>query len=140
MLIRGGRVKDLPGVRYHIIRGTLDACGVDGSAPGPLASTARRDPNRRRLEDCSVSLKLENLSTQVMSRRQRAVKRETPADPQYGSGTVTKFINTLMYDGKKSTAESIFYDAMRIVEEKTGQPGDERLQAGAEQRQAGASR
>ena len=30
VLIRGGRVKDLPGVRYHIVRGTLDASGVDG--------------------------------------------------------------------------------------------------------------
>ena len=58
-----------------------------------------------------------------MSRRQRAVKRETPVDPQYGSATVTKFINSLMSDGKKSTAERIFYDAMRIIEEKTGQPG-----------------
>ncbi len=58
-----------------------------------------------------------------MSRRQRAVKRETPVDPQFGSATVTKFINSLMLDGKKSTAERIFYDAMRIVEEKTGQPG-----------------
>jgi small subunit ribosomal protein S7 len=58
-----------------------------------------------------------------MSRRQRAVKRETPVDPQFGSQTVTKFINSLMSDGKKSTAERIFYDAMRIVEEKTGQPG-----------------
>ncbi len=58
-----------------------------------------------------------------MSRRQRAVKRETPVDPQFGSATVTKFINSLMLDGKKSTAERIFYDAMQIVEEKTGQPG-----------------
>jgi small subunit ribosomal protein S7 len=58
-----------------------------------------------------------------MSRRQRAVKRETPPDPQFGSATVTKFINSLMLDGKKSNAERIFYDAMRIVEEKTGQPG-----------------
>jgi small subunit ribosomal protein S7 len=58
-----------------------------------------------------------------MSRRQRAVKRETPVDPQFGSATVTKFINSLMMDGKKSTAERIFYDAMQIVEEKTGQPG-----------------
>ena len=57
-----------------------------------------------------------------MSRRQRAVKREIPVDPQYGSGTVSKFINTLMLDGKKSVAERIFYEAMRIVEEKTGQP------------------
>jgi small subunit ribosomal protein S7 len=56
-----------------------------------------------------------------MSRRQSAVKREVPVDPQYGSVEVTKFINNLMVDGKKSTAESIFYDAMRVVEEKTGQ-------------------
>ena len=34
VLIRGGRVKDLPGVRYHIIRGTLDASGVDGRKRG----------------------------------------------------------------------------------------------------------
>lgn len=57
-----------------------------------------------------------------MSRRQTAVKREVPPDPQYGSTTVSKFINTLMNDGKKSTAERIFFDSMRIVEEKTGQP------------------
>jgi small subunit ribosomal protein S7 len=57
-----------------------------------------------------------------MSRRQRAVKRETPPDPQYGSTTVSKFINSLMLDGKKSTAERIFYDAMQVIEEKTGQP------------------
>ncbi len=57
-----------------------------------------------------------------MSRRQRAVRRETPPDPQYGSTTVTKFINNLMVDGKKSIAERTFYDAMRVIEEKTGQP------------------
>lgn len=34
VLVRGGRVKDLPGVRYHIIRGTLDAAGVDKRAQG----------------------------------------------------------------------------------------------------------
>lgn len=34
VLIRGGRVKDLPGVRYHIIRGTLDAAGVEGRRRG----------------------------------------------------------------------------------------------------------
>ena len=58
-----------------------------------------------------------------MSRRQRAVKREVPPDPMYGSTTVSKFVNALMLDGKKSTAEGIFYEAMRVVEEKTGQPG-----------------
>jgi small subunit ribosomal protein S12 len=34
VLVRGGRVKDLPGVRYHIVRGTLDALGVDGRNQG----------------------------------------------------------------------------------------------------------
>ncbi len=34
VLIRGGRVKDLPGVRYHIVRGTLDTLGVDGRKQG----------------------------------------------------------------------------------------------------------
>jgi small subunit ribosomal protein S7 len=58
-----------------------------------------------------------------MSRRQSAVKREVPIDPKYGSDTVSKFINNLMLDGKKSVAERIFYDAMRVIEEKTGQPG-----------------
>ena len=58
-----------------------------------------------------------------MSRRNRAVPREVPADPKYGSQEVTRFINVLMLDGKRSTAEGIFFDAMRRIEEKTGQPG-----------------
>jgi small subunit ribosomal protein S7 len=58
-----------------------------------------------------------------MSRRQSAVKRGIAVDPRFGSDVVSKFINNLMVDGKKSTSESIFYDAMRVVEEKTGQPG-----------------
>jgi small subunit ribosomal protein S7 len=59
-----------------------------------------------------------------MSRRSRAVKRPVLPDPIFGSETVTKFVNNLMYDGKKSVGERIFYDAMKIIEEKTGQPGD----------------
>ena len=57
-----------------------------------------------------------------MSRRQRAVPREVLADPVYGSESVTKFVNTLMRDGKKSIAESIFYGAMQSIEERSGQP------------------
>ena len=57
-----------------------------------------------------------------MSRRSRAVKRQIPEDPRYGSQVVQKFVNGLMLDGKKSLAESIFYGAMDIVEEKAGQP------------------
>jgi len=58
-----------------------------------------------------------------MSRRQKAIKRPVPPDPRYDSQTVTKFVNNLMTEGKKSTAERIFYSAMDIIEEKTGQPG-----------------
>jgi len=58
-----------------------------------------------------------------MSRRQKAIKRPVPPDPRYDSQTVTKFVNNLMAEGKKSTAERIFYSAMDIIEEKTGQPG-----------------
>ncbi|HAC04712.1 MAG TPA: 30S ribosomal protein S7, partial [Gemmatimonadetes bacterium] len=39
------------------------------------------------------------------------------------SRTVTKFINNLMLGGKKSVAEKIFYDAVEILEQRTGQPG-----------------
>jgi small subunit ribosomal protein S7 len=42
----------------------------------------------------------------------------------YGSDVVTKFINNLMFDGKKSIAEGIFYDAMRVIEERAGQPAE----------------
>jgi small subunit ribosomal protein S7 len=59
-----------------------------------------------------------------MSRRNRAVKRPILPDPVYGSETVSKFVNALMYDGKKSLAEGIFYDAMQLVEQRTGQPAD----------------
>ncbi|MGD8700465.1 MAG: 30S ribosomal protein S7 [Gemmatimonadales bacterium] len=57
-----------------------------------------------------------------MSRRQRAVPRKVSADSLYGSESVAKFVNVLMRDGKKSIAETIFYDAMKIVEERMGQP------------------
>jgi small subunit ribosomal protein S7 len=59
-----------------------------------------------------------------MSRRSRAVKRPIIPDPVFGSDQVTKFVNTLMLDGKKSTAERIFYDAMDLIEEKIGQSGE----------------
>ena len=59
-----------------------------------------------------------------MSRRNRAIKRPIIADPVYGSETVSKFVNALMYDGKKSLAEGIFYDAMQLVEQRSGQPAD----------------
>jgi small subunit ribosomal protein S7 len=58
-----------------------------------------------------------------VSRRKSAVKRPVLADARYDSQTVSKFINALMYEGKKATAEGIFYDAMDLVESRTSQPG-----------------
>ncbi|HEU4800412.1 MAG TPA: 30S ribosomal protein S7 [Gemmatimonadales bacterium] len=58
-----------------------------------------------------------------MSRRTKSVKRPVPPDPRFDSQTVSKFVNNLMYEGRKSTAEGIFYRAMDMIEERTGQPG-----------------
>ncbi len=58
-----------------------------------------------------------------MSRRKGSVKRPILADARYDSQTVSKFVNVLMYQGKKSTAERIFYGAMDLVESRSGQPG-----------------
>ena len=48
-------------------------------------------------------------------RKRRAVKRDVLADPIYNSKVVAKLINTIMIDGKKGTAQKIFYGAMDIV-------------------------
>jgi len=58
-----------------------------------------------------------------VSRRKKSVKRTILPDARYDSQTVSKFINVLMYQGKKSTAERIFYSAMDLVESRTSQPG-----------------
>ncbi|RLQ87801.1 30S ribosomal protein S7 [Notoacmeibacter ruber] len=53
-----------------------------------------------------------------MSRRHRAEKREINPDPKFGDLVVTKFMNAIMYDGKKSAAERIVYGAFDQVEGK----------------------
>ncbi len=53
-----------------------------------------------------------------MARRKRAQKRKTLADPVYKDLLATKFINKLMLDGKKSLAESIFYESIELVAKK----------------------
>ncbi len=53
-----------------------------------------------------------------MPRRSKALKRETRPDPKYGSYVLSKFINKIMLDGKKATAERIMYDALNIVQEQ----------------------
>ncbi len=56
-----------------------------------------------------------------MPRRRVAAKRRVLPDPVYNSILVTKFINGVMWEGKKSIAEKIFYSAMERVGEKTGE-------------------
>ncbi|PZN49411.1 MAG: 30S ribosomal protein S7 [Proteobacteria bacterium] len=56
-----------------------------------------------------------------MSRRHRAEKREINPDPKFGDLVITKFMNAVMYDGKKSVAESIVYGALDQIEAKTKQ-------------------
>lgn len=58
-----------------------------------------------------------------MSRKHQAPVREVLPDPRYGDILITKVINALMYDGKKSTSESNFYKALDLVEKKTGEEG-----------------
>ena len=56
-----------------------------------------------------------------MSRRRRPEKREILPDPKFGDQVLSKFMNNLMYDGKKSAAESIVYGALDLIEAKTKQ-------------------
>ncbi|WP_455481552.1 30S ribosomal protein S7 [Bartonella sp. B35(2025)] len=53
-----------------------------------------------------------------MSRRHRAEKREINPDPKFGDLVITKFMNAIMFDGKKSVAERIVYCALDVVESK----------------------
>ena len=56
-----------------------------------------------------------------MSRRRRADKREIVPDAKYGDLVLAKFMNSLMYDGKKSAAEGIIYGAFDTIQQKTKQ-------------------
>ena len=123
VLVRGGRVRDLPGVRYHIVRGALDTLGVDGRKQSRSllrgeevvssdASSTVLEPRRATtLADCS------RLADVLMGRITASRKQLTP-DPRYGSMLASKFINCLMHDGKKSVAQGVFYDALDIIKEK----------------------
>ncbi len=58
-----------------------------------------------------------------MARKQFAGKREINPDPIYNDLVVAKFINALLYDGKRGIAEKIFYSAMEMVQEKSSEEG-----------------
>ena len=56
-----------------------------------------------------------------MSRKRKAPIRKIYPDPKYGSVVVSKFINSIMYDGRRSTAEKILYSALKKIEDKNKQ-------------------
>jgi small subunit ribosomal protein S7 len=60
-----------------------------------------------------------------MSRRHRAEKRQVLPDAQYGDQVITRFMNQVMYQGKKSVAEKIVYGALQTVAAKSKRPATE---------------
>ena len=101
VLIRGGRVKDLPGVRYHIVRGSLDTQGVkDRKGRSKYGAKAPK--------------------SQADTATQRSSKREILPDPKFNNVEVAKFVNVLMTRGKKSVAERIIYGALDTIKSKSG--------------------
>ena len=67
-----------------------------------------------------------------MSRRHRAEKREILPDPKFGDLVLSKFINNLMYQGKKSVAEKIVYGAIEIMESKRANENKKEEEKGEE--------
>ena len=98
VLVRGGRVKDLPGVRYHIVRGTLDTGGVNNRKQGRSKYGAKRPKPgaaaRTERQEVGGS----------MSRRNKPEQREIIPDVRYNNVQVSNFINRVMRNGKKSVA------------------------------------
>jgi small subunit ribosomal protein S7 len=104
VLIRGGRVKDCPA------SGITSSEGLWTRPVWPAAGRAGRSTgrsSRRRAE--------------ARMRRAGATRREVLPDPKHGSRLVAKFVNMMMYGGKKSTAEQIMYEAMASMEDRAKQ-------------------
>jgi hypothetical protein len=106
VLIRGGRVKDLPGVRYHIVRGTLDAVGAAGPSQheqeGALAGALQV---RRQAEEGLID-----------ASSWRSTEAQERPDPKYKDRLVAKLTNTVMLEGEKSIAEGIVYGAFDTIQ------------------------
>ena len=110
VLIRGGRVKDLPGVRYHVVRGSLDTTGVDGRKQGRSKYGAKK--GKKIISFISFNYNL--------CQEEKQQQKEKFYQIHYLA--VSCWPNLLMWlcvSGKKSVAEKIVYGALtRIVERK----------------------
>ena len=123
VLIRGGRVKDLPGVRYHIVRGTLDTAGVkDRKQARSKYGAKRRRPGvsgspataEGAAEQWQVGPEPQYYSTgwRTMPRRREVPKREILPDPKFKQRRRRQVHERVMTRGKKSVAEHIIYGAL----------------------------
>jgi ribosomal protein S12 len=119
VLVRGGRVKDLPGVRYKIIRGTLDtpACREPQAGPQPL-----------RREEGEV----------VMPRKGPAPRRELMPDPIYRSQLVTQLVNKVLLRRQALGRRAHRLRRARVCEREDRHRPGRHAQARARQRQAAA--
>ena len=120
VLVRGGRVKDLPGVRYKIIRGTLDAAGVNEPQAGP-------QPLRRQ-EGQELRMPRKGPATAASSRPTRSTSR--CSSPRWSTRSCCS--------GKRSLAERIVYDALDDRRGEDRRRARRHAQAGGRQRQAAA--
>ena len=80
----------------------------------------------------------ESTKEPIMSRRHRAEKREVIPDAKFGDVVLAKFMNSLMYEGKKSVAEGIIYGAFDTIQAKDQAGSAQRISRSAEQCQPGA--
>jgi small subunit ribosomal protein S7 len=107
VLVRGGRVKDLPGVRYHIVRGTLDTAGVNDRFQG----RSKYGSKRPKLPKIFIIF--------FMSRRHTPKKRSYSPDPKYQSILVHIIVNRIIHHGKKSLSYRILFSVLQKINEKT---------------------
>ncbi len=121
VLIRGGRVKDLPGVRYHIVRGALGYSRCEQ----PYASSfeiRNEEAESEKTNDeyiyCDNAFALNKCRERgiTMPRKGPVPSRDVLPDPIYNSKLVTRLINRIMIDGKKGVAQRILYDAFELIQ------------------------
>src|SRR5208283_2030280 len=91
VLVRGGRVKDLPGVRYHIVRGTLDAAGVEKRRVSRSKYGVKR-PKAAKAAAGAAPAAEAKAKERFMSRRRRATKRPLVEDSKFHSALVSRLV------------------------------------------------
>ena len=132
VLIRGGRVKDLPGVRYHVVRGTLDTVGVSRTVKQSRSKYGAKRPEslvaRDSLEPETPSREKTNHAAETRSSQ----AQNSTADSVYNSTLVTKFVRMIM-KGRQARAspQGIIYGSLDIIKRSGGRRPVEGFQEGS---------